>query len=179
MSHSITQHAEMQRLIEEYSRLKCLEEGVSALESERENLDRDSEENAKIQESPLSDEIFRVPKEVSGSKNTLVGEKVMEESNMKNFSGKIRWVDDVRASLVALGGSASLHAIYRDVEARRRKGNRSLPRTLEATVRRTLEDHSSDSANFRSADLFKNIGRGEWALRNIKKKNGEAGQGDA
>ena len=79
--------------------------------------------------------------------------------------GKIRWVDDVRAALRALGGSATLHEIYKATAARRREGNRSVPRTLEATVRRTLEDHSSDSANFRGADLFTNIGRGEWALR--------------
>jgi hypothetical protein len=79
--------------------------------------------------------------------------------------GKVRWVDDVQLALRALGGSASLHTIYKEVGRRRRDGNRSLPRTLEATVRRTLEDHSSDSANFKGEDLFANVGRGEWALR--------------
>jgi hypothetical protein len=79
--------------------------------------------------------------------------------------GKVRWVDDVQLALRALGGSASLHTIYKEVGRRRREGNRSLPRTLEATVRRTLEDHSSDSANFKGEDLFANVGRGEWALR--------------
>lgn len=79
--------------------------------------------------------------------------------------GKIRWVDDVRTALDALGGKASLHRIYREVERIRKAGERSVPKTLEATIRRTLEDHSSDSANFRGADLFANVGRGEWALR--------------
>jgi len=79
--------------------------------------------------------------------------------------GKIRWVDDIQAALIELGGRASLSRIYQVVEQRRREGARSLPRTLEAVVRRTLEDHSSDSANFRAADLFALVGRGEWALR--------------
>lgn len=79
--------------------------------------------------------------------------------------GKIRWVDDIKASLGALGGSASLHAIYKEVKGRRRAGGRSVPKTLEAVIRRTIEDHSSDSANFRGEDLFALVGRGEWALR--------------
>jgi hypothetical protein len=79
--------------------------------------------------------------------------------------GKIRWVDDVRAALVELGGRGSLHSIYQVVEQRRRTGGRSVPRTLEATIRRTLEDHSADSANFRGVNLFSILGRGEWGLR--------------
>lgn len=79
--------------------------------------------------------------------------------------GKIRWVDDIQASLAALGGKSSLHSIYKAVEKRRRLGGRSTPRTIDAVIRRTLEDHSSDSANFRGEDIFALIGRGEWALR--------------
>lgn len=79
--------------------------------------------------------------------------------------GKIRWVDDIQASLASLGGKASLHSIYKAVEQRRRSGGRSTPRTIEAVIRRTLEDHSSDSANFRGVDIFTLVGRGEWALR--------------
>ena len=80
-------------------------------------------------------------------------------------AGKIRWVDDVYHALKTLGGHATLHEIYKVVEQRRKNAGRSIPKTLEATVRRTLEDHSSDSANFRGVDLFKKIGRGEWAIR--------------
>lgn len=82
--------------------------------------------------------------------------------------GKVRWVDDVRAALVALGGKASLHAIYKEVERVRRAAGRTIPKTLDAVIRRTLEDHSSDSANFRGADLFclpEGHGKGIWALR--------------
>jgi hypothetical protein len=79
--------------------------------------------------------------------------------------GKIRWVDDIVASLRTLGGRASLHAIYKDVEKRRQEGGRSVPRSLEAVIRKTLEDHSSDSANFRGEDIFALVDRGEWRLR--------------
>ena len=80
-------------------------------------------------------------------------------------TGKIRWVDDVYQALTALGGHATLHEIYKAVEQRRKNAGRSVPKTLEATVRRTLEDRSSDSANFKGEDWFKKIGRGEWAIR--------------
>ncbi|MCA8897405.1 MAG: hypothetical protein H6846_07560 [Hyphomonas sp.] len=79
--------------------------------------------------------------------------------------GKVRWVDDVVFALRKLGGKASLHAIYTKVEERRMSAGRSVPRTLDATIRRTLEDHSSDSENFKGTDLFANVSRGVWALR--------------
>jgi len=142
----------LQRVILEYRVLKGLGEEVFRPESEDSNL---------RQESIQPEEVFRVPKEVKSSKKTPEEKLSIGDSEM----GKIRWVDDVRAALRALGGRASLHAIYREVESRRRDGNRSVPRTLEATIRRTLEDHSSDSKNFRGVDLFTNVGRGEWALR--------------
>ena len=79
--------------------------------------------------------------------------------------GKIRWVDDVFEAIRRLGGSATLHSIYKEVEMIRRNAGRSVPKSLDATIRRTLEDHSSDSANYRGSDLFANVGRGEWAIR--------------
>ena len=80
--------------------------------------------------------------------------------------GKMRWVDDVRTALVMLGGEADLEGIYRRVKDIRVSGGRSTPRTLDATVRRTIEDHSSDSENFRSnGDFFAKVSRGRWALR--------------
>jgi hypothetical protein len=83
-------------------------------------------------------------------------------------TGKVRWVDDVKSALARLGGQASLADIYRTVRSLRAAAGRSLPETLEATIRRTLEDHSSDSANFRGEDLFTmpyGHGQGIWALR--------------
>ena len=79
--------------------------------------------------------------------------------------GKIRWVDDVVAALKKLGGTADLGEIYRVTRRIRNEGARSQPPSLEATIRRTIEDHSSDSANFRGKNLFKLVGRGRWALR--------------
>lgn len=79
--------------------------------------------------------------------------------------GKTRWVDDVRLALHQIGGVASLHQIYRKVEEIRHSAGRSVPKTLEATIRRTIEDHSSDSENFRGVDVFEKVSRGEWALR--------------
>jgi hypothetical protein len=85
----------------------------------------------------------------------------LEEAPM----GKIRWVDDVFAAIRRLGGSATLHSIYREVEVIRRTAGRSVPKSLDATVRRTIEDHSSDSDNHRGPNLFAKVGRGEWAIR--------------
>lgn len=80
--------------------------------------------------------------------------------------GKVRWVDDVRTALVYLGGQARLAKIYEQVERIRAAEGRSIPRSLDATIRRTLEDHSSDSENFRAReDLFRIVERGIWALR--------------
>jgi hypothetical protein len=78
------------------------------------------------------------------------------------------WRDDVRSALERLGSRASLGQIYRTVETIRRAADRSVPPTLEATIRRTLEDHSSQSQNYRGGlDLFcmpEGKGAGVWAL---------------
>lgn len=98
--------------------------------------------------------------EVKSSEKTL-GQTIEKETPM----GKIRWVDDVFEAIRRLGDSATLHSIYKEVEMIRQNAGRSVPRSLDATIRRTLEDHSSDSANYRGTDLFANVGRGEWAIR--------------
>jgi hypothetical protein len=85
-------------------------------------------------------------------------------SNIKG-EGKMRWVDDIVTALKRLGGEASLDEIYRTTKAIRQGGGRSVTPQWQATIRRTLEDHSSDSANFRAENLFRIAGRGIWALR--------------
>lgn len=79
------------------------------------------------------------------------------------------WRDDVKSALESLGGKSALHNIYRETEKLRRSVGRTVPRTLEAVIRRTLEDHSSDSHNYRGGlDLFcmpEGKGAGIWALR--------------
>ena len=83
--------------------------------------------------------------------------------------GDVTWRDDVRDALRRLGGKARLQAIYREVEKARRQAGRSIPRMLDAVVRRTLEDNSSDSNNYRGGpDLFEMVegrGAGMWAVR--------------
>jgi hypothetical protein len=88
------------------------------------------------------------------------------------------WRDDVRAALSQLGGKGSLHRIYGQVEQIRRGAGRSIPRTFDSTVRKTLEHHSSDSANYRGGlDLFymsNGPGAGIWALRDRAAPRGKA-----
>lgn len=81
------------------------------------------------------------------------------------------WATDLAEVLTARGGRARLNLIYEDVERLRRSAGRSLPKSLEATVRRTLENYSSDSHNYTGgADLFcmpDGKGAGVWALRKL------------
>jgi hypothetical protein len=63
-------------------------------------------------------------------------------------------------------------AIYREVRKIRRAMGRSVPASLEATVRKTLEDNSSDSDNYRGLDMFympHGKGAGVWGLRRRRK----------
>jgi negative regulator of replication initiation len=131
--------------------------------TENEILYRILSESLSVRDAETSPERNRphlpTTKEVNTS-NSIQG-----ESEMTEITGKIRWVDDVENALHQLGGSASLHTIYKKVKELRKVGGRSLPQSLEATIRRTIEDHSSDSDNFRGADKFKKISRGEWGVR--------------
>ena len=82
------------------------------------------------------------------------------------LEGKVRWIDDVKFAFEELGGRAFLDQIYLQVREQRRMAGRSLPRSLEAIVRRSIEEQSSDSEAFKgNEDLFEHISRGEWALR--------------
>jgi hypothetical protein len=64
------------------------------------------------------------------------------------------WRDDVRESLRRLGGRATLSRIYREVEAIRRAAGRSIPKSFDAVVRRTLEENSSDSDVYKGGLTF-------------------------
>ena len=75
------------------------------------------------------------------------------------------WLDEVEATLESLGGVASLADIYARLEA---TTSRALTANWRATVRQTLEDHSSDGAFRRGRDVFfsaEGIGSGIWGLR--------------
>ena len=79
------------------------------------------------------------------------------------------WASDLVRSLKVLGGTAPLPRIYDTLERLRRLEGRSLPRTLQATARRTLANHSSDSPHYLGGlDLFcrpEGKGAGVWGLR--------------
>jgi hypothetical protein len=111
---------------------------------------RARQNEATVQDHPVDGEVARA----SGEYGVIPGDGT--------------WRDDVRNALQRLGGRASLSRIYKEVEAVRFAAGRSIPPSLEATVRRTLEDHSSDSENYRGQDLFfmpEGKGAGVWGLR--------------
>src|SRR5690606_7176456 len=76
----------------------------------------------------------------------------------------MQWKDEIVAAFKALGGAARYEDLYRYIE---RVTSRKLTKEWKATVRRTIEDHSSDSENFRAADLFKHHSLGFWGLRHV------------
>lgn len=77
---------------------------------------------------------------------------------------QIRWVDEIVEAFERLGGAARYVDLYELIEF---TTMRELTKEWKATVRRTIEDHSSDSANFRAADVFEHIGHGHWKLRGV------------
>ena len=91
----------------------------------------------------------------------------------KRKQSKIRWKDDVCEALKYLdrGDGASLSAIYRAVKEIRRNAGRSVPISIEETIRQTLECNSKDSENFNGEDIFcmpSGKGVGIWGLRDLQ-----------
>jgi hypothetical protein len=84
---------------------------------------------------------------------------------------RTRWIDDVVGYFEELGGETNLLDLYDYIRAHPR---RALPPSFDAIVRRTIEEHSSDTsiwAKRELPDLFRSvagIGRGIWALRNYQ-----------
>jgi Mrr N-terminal domain len=92
------------------------------------------------------------------------------ENNEGPDASSTTWRDDIERALDVLdrGGGAGLHQIYEAVRKIRKTAGRSVPTSLEATVRRTLEDNCSNSENFRGIDVFympQGKGAGIWGLR--------------
>lgn len=81
------------------------------------------------------------------------------------------WREDVRDSLIELGGEAPLSLIY---DAVRKIRGCPPPKSWQAIVRRELEYNSSDSESYLGKhDLFfsvEGLGKGIWGLRVIGKK---------
>ena len=95
----------------------------------------------------------------------------LKTSNVKPSKNgkKVLWRDDIVDALSRLGGEADLHEIYKTVTDIRQKEGRSLPVSVDAVIRRELENNSSDSESFTGhRNLFRSvngIGGGRWALR--------------
>ncbi len=109
--------------------------------------------------------------ELSGQALTR-GEASPHEQNKVPEDGT--WRTDIETALhrIDRGEGASLHEIYKTAEEIRKAKGRSVPPSLEATIRRTLEDNSSDSENFRGVDIFymaEGKGGGRWGLRSLRK----------
>lgn len=77
------------------------------------------------------------------------------------------WIDDITQALINLGGSGHYTQINEEVESIRQN---QLSENWEAVVRRTIQQHSSDSQSYLGKnDLFysvNGIGKGVWGLRN-------------
>jgi hypothetical protein len=78
-----------------------------------------------------------------------------------------RWIDDICTALNNLGGIAHRSDLLVEI-LRIRSGPH--PQTIEMTVQRTIQNHSSDSNGFRGEDLLytvNGIGSGVWGLRSM------------
>ncbi len=76
------------------------------------------------------------------------------------------WVDYIISAFKDLGGYATYEDLYAKLLEIRKE---PFTDAWKATVRRTIEDHASQSANFRGNDLFYLVGEkghGIWGLRN-------------
>jgi len=82
-------------------------------------------------------------------------------------SSRKPWLVVIVDAITRLGGEAHYEDLYREIKSRHAS---QLTKEWEATVRRTIETHSSDSDNFTGKDVFYSVegkGRGVWGLRNF------------
>lgn len=79
------------------------------------------------------------------------------------------WWEVVHAALGRIGGEGSLSNIYSEVRRLCEEIGKRMPRTLEETVRGTLEDNSADSERHKFVrDVFsmpRGKNAGYWAIR--------------
>lgn len=77
------------------------------------------------------------------------------------------WLADLVEAYSGLGGEAPYSKVYAAVEGIRRMRGGSWTREAKASVRRTVEDHSDASKNYRGKNVFYSVhglGRGVWGL---------------
>lgn len=108
---------------------------------------------------------------LQGVERTIV-EEVEEIEEVQSSS---RWVDEIIKAFEALGGKAKLSELYEYIED---TTSRDLPETWDATVRYTIQIHSSDSDTYRGGrDLFRRLGRGYWALKDYVNEESDSESG--
>lgn len=83
-----------------------------------------------------------------------------------------QWADEIVEVLIELGGHGFLRDIYDLIEER---GNMVLTIRWRESVRKTIENHSSDSSNYNlRKNLFFSVdgkGKGHWGLRDFEPSN--------
>lgn len=101
--------------------------------------------------------------------NNLIVEKDFLEYGM--LQEKSNWVNIIYNSLLRLGGEATLKELYNEVYRviKSKYPEKINNNDIEATIRGILQRYCSDSTNYNQKfDLFKQIERGRWSIRNIK-----------
>jgi hypothetical protein len=79
---------------------------------------------------------------------------------------KHRWLDDVQAALVVLGGAGTIEQIWQIVRFIRKARNEESGVNDYSCCRCTLPKHCSTSESFEGRhDVFEHLGYGLWALK--------------
>lgn len=100
--------------------------------------------------------------------NNLIVEKDFLEYGM--LQEKSNWVNIIYNSLLRLGGEATLKELYNEVYriVETKYPEKINNNDIEATIRGILQRYCSESTNYNQKfDLFKQIERGRWSIRNI------------
>ena len=94
---------------------------------------------------------------------TRINQKIIDEVRDVSES-RLGWLDLIIEALTSLGGESGLNEIYQYVQ---KNTDRSLSKSWQSVIRRTLYNHSSDvEAYLGGDDLFQHLGKGRWGLRN-------------
>lgn len=89
---------------------------------------------------------------------------------------KETWLSSIKKAFEALNGEGEYSELYPEVEKVRLREGLPLTKAWKATVRRTIEDHSQDSKNFRGENVFVKFGSGHWGLINDNMENMQSGR---
>jgi hypothetical protein len=76
----------------------------------------------------------------------------------------MRWLDEIIEALNALGGASRYEDLYEYIA---RTTSRELAPSWKAIIRRTIEEHSTDSIAFKYENIFQKLGHGHWGLRDV------------